>query len=440
MRARQARRRLLRPVVKFIQTEVSGGIFLMVAALAAIVWANTAWSQSYFDLWKQDVTITFLTKSLHHWINDGLMAVFFLLVGLEIKRELTLGELSSARKAALPIAAAVGGMVVPALFFMVFNAGQPTARGWGIPMATDIAFALGVLNLLGPRIPLSLKIFLAALAIVDDLGAVLVIALFYTSDLNLSALGGGLCVLGLLFLLNWADVRKLTPYLALGVVMWVLFLKSGVHATIAGVLLAATIPARVRINGREYVERCRSALDAFESGGGEVESVVVSEARNTLIQEVERASEDAQMPLERLEHALHPFVTFVIVPIFAFANAGVPLMEGLRGAVQSGLGYGIALGLVLGKPVGILLASWIAVKAKKAELPSGVGWRHILGAGLLAGIGFTMSLFIAELGLPNVEMLTIAKSSILVASLVAGIAGFASLKGIARRRGNRAAA
>jgi NhaA family Na+:H+ antiporter len=412
----------------------------MVAALAAIVWANTAWSQSYFDLWKQDVTITFLTKSLHHWINDGLMAVFFLLVGLEIKRELTLGELSSARKAALPITAAVGGMVVPALFFMVFNAGQPTARGWGIPMATDIAFALGVLNLLGPRIPLSLKIFLAALAIVDDLGAVLVIALFYTSDLNLSALGGGLCVLGLLFLLNWADVRKLTPYLALGAVMWVLFLKSGVHATIAGVLLAATIPARVRINGREYVERCRSALDAFESGGGEVDSVVVSEARNTLIQEVERASEDAQMPLERLEHALHPFVTFVIVPIFAFANAGVPLMEGLRGAVQSGLGYGIALGLALGKPVGILLASWIAVKAKKAELPSGVGWRHILGAGLLAGIGFTMSLFIAELGLPNVEMLTIAKSSILVASLVAGIAGFASLKGIARRRGNRAAA
>lgn len=440
MRARQARRRLLRPVVQFIQTEVSGGIFLMVAALAAIVWANTAWSQSYFDLWKQDVTITFLTKSLHHWINDGLMAVFFLLVGLEIKRELMLGELSSPRKAALPIAAAVGGMVVPALCFMVFNVGQPTARGWGIPMATDIAFALGVLNLLGPRIPLSLKIFLAALAIVDDLGAVLVIALFYTSDLNLSALGGGLCVLGLLFLLNWADVRKLTPYLALGAVMWVLFLKSGVHATIAGVLLAATIPARVRINGREYVERCRAALDAFESGGGEADNVVVSEARNTLIQEVERASEDAQMPIERLEHALHPFVTFVIVPIFAFANAGVPLMEGLRGAMQSGLGYGIAFGLVLGKPVGILLASWIAVKAKKAELPAGVGWRHILGAGMLAGIGFTMSLFIAELGLPNAEMLTVAKSSILVASLVAGIVGYASLKGVGRRRRTRAAA
>ncbi len=400
----------------------------MVAAVAALVWANSPWAAAYFELWTREITVGFLTKSAHHWINDGMMSVFFLLVGLEIKRELLLGELSSVRKAALPLAAAMGGMIVPALLFLVFNIGTPSARGWGIPMATDIAFALGVLALLGPRVPLALKIFLAALAIVDDLGAVLVIALFYTAELSVAHLLGGLGTFAGLLFINRLGVRKITPYMALGLVMWVLFLKSGVHATIAGVLLAASIPVRVRINGREYAERCRTALRAFEADGGDEDDVLVSDARQTLIGDIERASEEAQMPLDRLEHSLHPWVTYAIVPIFAFVNAGVPLAQGLSGAAKSSIGYGIAAGLVLGKPIGIYLAARLAVKLRWAELPQGVGWRHVFGVGLLGGIGFTMSLFIAELGLSKGDSLTNAKATILVASMAAGLAGFLALR------------
>ncbi len=434
MPVRRVRRRLLRPIVQFIQTEASSGLLLMGAAVLALVWANSPWAASYFALWKVEVPIGPIQMTAHHWINDGMMALFFLLVGLEIKREILLGELSSVRKATLPIAAAIGGMVAPAVGYLIFNWGGEGARGWGIPMATDIAFALGVLALLGPRVPLSLKVFLAALAIVDDLGAVLVIALFYTSNLHLASLLGGVVVCALLFLMNGLRVRNLTPYILLGIVLWVLFLKSGVHATIAGVLLAATIPARVRINGREYVDRCRRALDGFEAENEGQDHVLVSEARQTLIQDIEHASEEAQMPLERVEHTLHPWVTYGIVPLFAFANAGVPLAEGLRGAAGSPIGLGVVVGLLVGKPLGIIGASWIAVKMKLAELPTGVGWRHVFGVGLLGGIGFTMSLFIGELALPQPDSLVIAKSAILVGSLVAGIAGYLVLRKVGRVR------
>lgn len=432
MPRRPSRRRLLQPIVQFIQTEASSGILLMAMALIALIWANSPWASYYKELWDTKITVavgTFeISKKAILWINDGLMAVFFLLVGLEIKRELLLGQLSSFRKAALPVAAAIGGMVFPALLYFAFNPSGPATRGWGIPMATDIAFALGILALLGPRVPIGLKVFLAALAIVDDLGAVLVIALFYTAEINMSALLGGFGVFALLLALNRAGVRKPTPYALAGIVLWVLFLKSGVHATIAGVLLALTIPTRVHLNAREYLEQIRAVTDEFEGSGDVGEHVLMSEARTTAIEEIERASEEAQMPLERLEHSLHPWVSYFIMPIFALANAGIPLGEGVQQAAGSPIAWGVFAGLVLGKPIGVFLMSWLAVKMNLGALPDGVGWRHVLGVGMLGGVGFTMALFIAELALVTPEKLVVAKMGIMAASLVAGILGFLLLR------------
>lgn len=439
MPRRQARRRLLQPIVQFIQTEASSGILLMASALIALIWANSPWAATYHEIWQTKITVaigTFeISKAAILWINDGLMAIFFLLVGLEIKRELLLGQLSSLRRATLPVAAAIGGMVFPALFYYAMNPSGPATRGWGIPMATDIAFALGILALLGPRVPLGLKVFLAALAIVDDLGAVLVIALFYTAELNVAALLGGVGVFAILLIFNRMGIRKPTPYAVAGLVLWVLFLKSGVHATIAGVLLAMTIPTRVHINAREYIDQIRAVTEEFEASGDVGERVLMSEARTTAIEEIERASENAQMPLERLEHSLHPWVSYFIMPVFALANAGVPLGEGVQQAAGSPIAWGIMLGLVAGKPIGIFLMSWLAVRANLAALPDGVGWRHIMGVGMLGGVGFTMALFIAELALVgSSEKLVIAKTAIMAASLLAGIAGFLMLRNVARVR------
>lgn len=404
----------------------------MVAAVVALIWANSPWSESYQALWHTKITVGFgsfeLSKDANHWINDGLMAIFFFVVGLEIKRELLLGQLSSFRQAALPVAAAIGGMVFPALFYFALNPSGPAARGWGIPMATDIAFALGILALLGPRVPLGLKVFLAALAIVDDLGAVLVIALFYTSDLNVSALLGGVGVFAILLLFNRLGIRKPTPYAVTGLVLWVLFLKSGIHATIAGVLLAMAIPTRVHMNAREYADHVRGVLDEFEASGDVGEHVLMSEAKTTAIEEIERVSEEAQMPLERMEHNLHPWVSYFIMPVFALANAGVPLGSGVQQASGNPIAWGVFLGLVVGKPLGIFLMSWLAVRANIGVLPQGVGWRHVLGVGMLGGVGFTMALFIAELALGTGENLVIAKMGIMAASVVAGVLGFMLLR------------
>lgn len=443
MPRRPQRRRLLQPIVQFIQTEASSGILLMAAAVLALVWANSPWSDAYFTLWQTKVTVAVgsfeIDKAAILWINDGLMAVFFLLVGLEIKRELLLGQLSTFRQAALPVAAAVGGMVMPAVLYLAFNGSGPAARGWGIPMATDIAFALGILALLGPRVPVGLKVFLAALAIVDDLGAVLVIALFYTSQINMAALLGAGGVFALLLVLNRLGIRKPLPYGLAGLALWVLFLKSGVHATIAGVLLAMTIPTRVFLNARDYIDHVRGALDEFEGSGECGEHVLMSEARTTAIEEIERACENAQMPLERLEHYLHPWVSYFIMPIFALANAGIPLGSGIDQATGSPIAWGIIAGLVLGKPIGIFVMSWLAVKTNLGVLPEGVGWRHVAGVGLLGGVGFTMALFIAELALTTPEKLVVAKLGIMAASVVAGFAGFLLLKNAGRIRKPRSA-
>jgi NhaA family Na+:H+ antiporter len=430
--------RALRPFQRFAQTESAGGIVLLVCTVIALIWANSAWGASYHHLWETRFALhaagRSLDLSLHHWINDGLMAVFFFVVGLEIKREMLVGELSSARQAALPVAGALGGMIVPALLYTAVNAGGEGSAGWGIPMATDIAFALGVLALLGPRVPVALKVFLAALAIADDIGAVLVIALFYTSDISWTSLGAGGVLLAVLIAMNLLGVRRSGAYVALGVLLWLAFVYSGVHATVAGVLLAMTIPARTRIHEEEFLHRARSAIGEFEAACQPGETVLTNRGQQEAIEALERASEEAQSPLLTMEHRLHGAVAFVIMPLFALSNAGVELSADMLGSISLPVTVGIVLGLVLGKPIGITLFAWLAVRLGVAALPEQATWRMLHGVSWLGGIGFTMSLFIASLAFADAALLSSAKVGILGASLIAGVAGWLMLRGGGRAR------
>jgi NhaA family Na+:H+ antiporter len=416
--------RLVRPFQKFAKLESSGGILLIACTVAALIWANSPWASGYFHLWHTNLTFGFagklLSEPLHFWINDGLMALFFLLVGLEIKRETLVGELASFRKAALPIAAALGGMIVPAALYLMFNRGGPGSSGWGIPMATDIAFALGVLALLGDRIPTSLKVFLAALAIADDIGAVLVIAFFYTEQISWISLGVGGVFLMALIAANRAGARHPLTYAVLGVGLWLAFLESGIHATVAGVLLALTIPARQRINNRAFPARSEKNLDEFHRAGEEGETIEGRASENDLLA---RDCARAESPMLRFEHALMPWNKHVIMPVFALANAGVVLGTGAVRALVDPISLGVICGLVLGKPIGIVLFSWLATRSGIAEMLDGIGWRQILGVGMLGGIGFTMSLFIANLAFGDRPALEMAKMGILAASITSGIAG-----------------
>ena len=430
--------KIVRPFQDFAHKESSGGILLMAATVAALVWANSPWGEGYAALWHTKLTVGLggfsLSKDLTHWINDGLMAVFFLVVGLEIKREILVGELSSLRRAALPIVAAVGGAVVPALIYVAFTAGTEGAAGWGIPMATDIAFVLGVLALLGERAPMALKVFLTALAIVDDIMAVLVIALFYTSDVSWGALGVGGLFLIALVAANLIGVGRTLVYALLGIGLWLAFLLSGIHATVAGVLLAFTVPASSFINPAAFVERGRYVLDRFEQAGEKGENVLTNEDRQAALHALNRATYKLEPPLHELEHALHPWVAFAVVPLFALANAGVPLGGGVAGALTDPVSLGVVAGLVLGKQVGVTLFAWLAVKSGLSELPGGIGWRHVYGAGWLAGIGFTMSLFVTDLAFDNDVLVDAAKLGILAASLTAGVVGWTILRGASSRR------
>jgi NhaA family Na+:H+ antiporter len=375
-----------------------------------------------------------ISKDLTHWINDGLMAVFFLVVGLEIKREVFVGELSSVRGAALPIAAAVGGAVVPALIYSAINAGTEGAAGWGIPMATDIAFALGVLALLGERAPVALKVFLTALAIVDDILAVLVIALFYTSEISWDALAVGGLFLAALVVANLIGVGRTLVYALLGIGLWFCFLLSGVHATIAGVLLAFMVPASSFINPGAFLERGRYVLDRFEEAGEKGENVLSNEERQAALHALNHASYKLEPPLHELEHTLHPWVVFAIMPVFALANAGVQLGEGIAGALTDPVSLGVVAGLVLGKQLGVTLFAWLAVKTGVSELPRGISWRQVYGAGWLAGIGFTMSLFITDLAFSDGALVEAAKLGILAASLITGVVGWTILRGASSPR------
>lgn len=425
--------RFLRPFQRFAHTESSGGIVLLIATVIALVWANSPLWETYHQVWETPLQLSFggyaFEMSLHHFINDGLMVVFFFMVGLEIKREMLVGELASPRAAALPIAAAVGGMVVPAVLYAMLNVGGEGSAGWGIPMATDIAFALGVLALMGPRIPLGLKVFLAALAIVDDLGAVLVIALFYTADLNMVALAFGGVVLVGLVILNRIGARHPGLYTVLGLLLWGAFLASGVHATIAGVLLAMTIPARTRLNTDEFLHVGRRYLDEFERSGVEGKDVLTNHEQQIAIQMLENSCEAAQAPLQRIEHDLQLWVAFGIIPLFALANAGVHLDVDFGTALSNPVTLGVILGLVLGKPIGITLLAWMSVRTGLASLPHGVGWSQIHAVSWLGGIGFTMSLFVANLAFgEGSALLDAAKIGVLSASVLAAVMGWMLLR------------
>lgn len=425
---------LSRPFLRFASLSAAGGLVLIVCTVAAMLWANSSAHESYHHFFHvEKLTVGFaeltLSKSLGHWINDALMALFFFVVGLEIKREILVGELASPRKAALPIAAALGGMVGPALIFVAFNTGEPTLRGWGVPMATDIAFALGILSLLGNRIPVSLKVFLTSLAIADDLGALIVIALFYTEELatNYLLYAGGV-TLGMITL-NALRVRSPWVYFFFGLALWYFVFKSGVHATIAGVVGAMTIPASARVGAKGYLTATRDALTKFESFSQSPDhDVTTSGEQRASVWAIHKSSLQVMPVLHRLEDAIHPYTVFLVIPIFALANAGVELHGGLGENLLNKNSMGVVIGLFIGKPVGIVLFSLIAVKLGVASLPRGVSWRHILGAGCLGGVGFTMALFIGNLAFADSpDDLTHTKLAVLVGSALSAIAGLAIL-------------
>ena len=428
--------RILAPLRAFTDHSASGGVLLILATLVALVWVNSPWAAGYDRLWHTELGFSLgdlsLVRDLHFWVNDALMALFFLVIGLEIKREVLVGELDTVRRAILPVVAAVGGALVPALIFILLvGLGSPASRGWGVPMATDIAFALGVLALMGRWAPLGLRIFLTALAIVDDLLAVVVIAVFYSDAINLAALAATGGVLVFLVGMNALGIRRLAAYMIPGVVLWFAVYQTGIHPTIAGVLLALTIPARTRLDGPTYVQRAGAQLREVAA---RIRNETGIEERHAALWELEDITQGAQAPMLRLEHGLHPWVAFLIVPLFALANAGIRFPEDVGAALSQPVVIGVVAGLVLGKQLGITAAAWLVVRAGLASLPAGVAWRHMYGVAWLGGIGFTMSLFVAELAFPDPVLEDAAKLGILLASVIAGLGGFLVLF-LADRRG-----
>ncbi len=420
--------KLLRPMDNLLRNKPVSGVLLFLAVLVALAWANSPWKEMYHHLWEMPFSVGFgenyiISKTLHHWINDGLMAIFFFVVGLEIKREVMAGDLSTWKKASLPAAAAVGGMIFPAIIFSIFNWGTPTESGWGVPMATDIAFTLGVLSLLGNRIPLSLKLFLTALAIVDDLGAVLVIAFFYTDNLLLLYLEYGVVFLAVLLLMNYLGVRKARFYAIVGICgLWYAFLLSGVHATIAGVLLAFTIPAKTRINKRGFISHVKTLLDKLQRTKS-IDGQYLSDEQHEIIEDIKEEREKIETPLQKLEYNLNPVVSFFILPLFALANAGIEIQPESWSGLLEPVSIGIVAGLIVGKGIGILSFSALFVKLGISELPQNTNWGIMTGAAIMAGIGFTMSIFISELAFEDPAIKAQAKLAILIASTFAGIVG-----------------
>lgn len=423
---------ILTPVGRFMAMEFATGLVMIAAMVIALVWANSPWAHAYFDFIHFPIGINIghfkIQESLHFWVNDGLMAIFFFMVGMEIKRQFVIGELSSFKRAALPLFAALGGMVCPALIYYYLNPSGPAVSGWGIPMATDIAFAVGVLTLMSSRVPFGLKIFLLALAIADDLGAVLVIAIFYTNHLSFSALFAAVAVLGVVMFLNKVDVRNVYVYIFLGALAWLGLLYSGVHATVAGVLLGFINPLISKVKAKELAPRMIALSNklekSLESEMRESDNVL-SQKTKEYLDEIRFMAVEAQSPLERYIEKLHPWVSFGIVPLFALVNAGVQIGSvSFSQLVTNPISLGVFWGLVIGKPVGIFIFSFLAVKLKIAELPRSVNWLQILGAGGIAGIGFTVALFVSDLALGNQpELEVFSKMGILLASVAATILG-----------------
>lgn len=427
----------MQPVQEFIATEASGGLLLMAAALVAIAWANSPWSATYHALIEQhiviDVGLYRVDESLHWWVNDVAMVVFFFLMGLEIKRELVIGELNSVRRALVPLFAAAGGMIVPALIFLVIVRDPEAARGWGVPIATDIAFALGVATLLGPRVPFGLKVMLLGIAIFDDLGAVAVIAIFYAAEVSLEALAVAAVLLGVTYALNRLGVREIAAYLLMGVLTWIAVIESGVHPTTVGVALGLMTPWRSWRDPRAFVGEAREILRSVEAESQASNELSRRHHHVVAVSRLRRLNNASIAPLDRLEHELNPWVAYGILPLFAFANAGVDLRGDALGiATTSPLTWGVALGLLLGKPAGILAGTFVAVRLG-AELPSEVRWAGVVGMGALAGIGFTVALFVAQLSFPGEMELAAAKVGIFAGSLLSGLVGATILSRLSLR-------
>lgn len=420
------------PITRFISNSTTSGILLFASAVLALILANSPLKEVYHHFWENTFTIGFsdfvVSKSLHHWINDGLMSIFFFVIGLELKREIMAGELSKPKDAILPVFAGFGGMAIPAIFYLLLNSTGETSAGWGIPMATDIAFALGILYMLGNKVPVSLKVFLTAVAITDDLGAVLVIAFFYTYDISVINLliGGGF--LSVLILANLLGVRSTIFYGIIGIGgLWMAFLLSGIHATIAGVIAALTIPANVKIEDKKFVQKMNDLTNEFEKSTPNNFTLVTHEQLH-IIDKIRHYSKAAMTPLQRLEHSMHPLVAFVVIPIFALANAGITFSDNFFDDLGSNVSLGVIFGLVLGKFIGIISVSKILVKLKFAALPEGVNWRQMYGVAMLAGVGFTMSLFITDLAFVDPAYIIQAKIGIFTASILCGIGGYLTLR------------
>jgi len=427
-RARRLALQIVDPVGRFLQVEASSGILLLAMAVVALAWANSPWASSYQNLLHTPISLALgehvFSHSLHFWINEILMVVFFFVVGLEVRREMYEGALSEPRRAALPVAAALGGMLVPAAIYLSFNSDSPAGNGWGVPMATDIAFAVGVLALLGRRVPKALRLLLLALAIIDDIGAILAIALFYSSGVALS----GFAVVGLgvvtVVVMQRVGVRNAFSYVAPGVLIWSGMLLAGIHPTIAGVILGLLTPARSWFSHDRFLAETALALDSVRRRAPSMKDP------RQLLPDLERitvAGREALPPVTRIEAALHPWVAFAIMPLFALANAGVPLGglgDGL--SASTGVALGVGLGLVVGKPLGVVVCSWLAVRLGVASLPQGVTWGGVLVVGCVAGIGFTMSLFIGALAFSDPATLAVAKLAVLAGSALAGVVGLAA--------------
>lgn len=424
------------PIKTFMRISSNGGLMLLSVAILALIWANSPWQDLYtwfFEKFHVKLSVNDFAIDMHmlHWINDGLMTIFFFMVGMEIKREMLAGELSDIKVATLPIFGAVGGMVVPVIIYKLFGMEGEAANGWGIPMATDIAFSIGILSLLGNRVSLSLKVFLTALAIVDDLGAVLVIAIFYTSEIAWMYLLIGLGLFLFLLILNRCGVSMPMIYVAVGIVIWWFFLQSGIHATISGVLVAFTIPMRNRIDTVAFAEGVSANLPSLQNlKYGHRNTVVLTDEQMHAIDKIGALSTNMVSPLQYMEHSLQRFVNYVVLPLFALSNSGIILysFSGAQHGLVSLVTFAIAVSLFLGKTIGIASFSWLAVKLKLADKPAGSSWHTMIGMGMMGGIGFTMSLFIATLAFKDPNILAQAKLGIFIGSIFSGVVGYYYLK------------
>jgi NhaA family Na+:H+ antiporter len=424
---------ILKPAQQFFNKEASSSILLIAATVIALVWINSDIGETYHGFWHTKISFTFghfhISKTLLHWVNDGLMSLFFFTVGLEIKREILVGELATPKKALLPVIAALGGMVVPGLIYVAFNIGSPTIHGWGIPVATDIAFALGAVAVFGRRLPVGLRIFLAAFAIADDLGAVVIIAIFYTKEIVWSNLVISLFLIFGLAVSNFFWIRQTLIYAILGLAVWFFVLGSGVHPTIAGVVVSLFVPARGRYDTDNFLQNVKNITEKFECEEQSCGySILLNQEHLYAVQALELACHDVETPLQRLMHALHPWVAFLILPLFAMGNTGL-IFKGIvfSETISNPAVLGIIFGLIFGKPIGILLFSYFSVKTGLASLPQEVRWSHILGGAMLGGIGFTMSLFLSELSFTDPHIIDYARIAILTGSILSAVFGMSYL-------------